>query len=160
MALDIESIEARANAATPGPWVRIGDSIGADVKKCTCGVPRSVYGHESGCGIDGPLITGAAIPDAEFIAAAREDVPALVAEVERLRAIEVEALDATREFGDVLARAERAEAEVKRLRAQRDAVLALHYAKTEFGHSGEWLVCAGCMKLWPCPTARALGVTE
>lgn len=65
---DLRTIEARANAATPGPW--FGQSTG-------------VYG-------DGFHLVGrapdTAATDLEFIAAARADVPALVAEVRRLRA--------------------------------------------------------------------------
>lgn len=66
--------------------------------------------------------------------------------------------------------------EVLRLRAQRDAVLAMHKRETRYwGHGvftkggrttrqqwGEHDVCATCSVLaevaWPCPTARALGV--
>lgn len=52
--LDLDAIEARVAAASPGPWVITGDN------PCSNG--------------DGP-----------FIAHAREDVPALLAEVRRLR---------------------------------------------------------------------------
>lgn len=69
----LAEIEARANAATPGPWEtsavltlsgRRYDSVtGTDVEYDVCEFPRSPSGIEDG----------------EFIAAARQDVPALVA---------------------------------------------------------------------------------
>jgi hypothetical protein len=62
-------------------------------------------------------------------------------------------------IGDDLA--ERADAHIAKFRAQRDAVLAIHVNDT----SGEAApmppgMCEVCMYEWPCPTARALGVTE
>jgi hypothetical protein len=74
----LNKIEARCNAAMPGPWRA---------------VPRSSDGHVGyflGAEIE-PLeqpVRGqfAYMPDAEFIAAARTDVPRLVAEIRRLRA--------------------------------------------------------------------------
>lgn len=82
--IDLDAIEARANAATDGPWWHYGDGF------------REIHGpqndEEDGwapqvavAGDDGTL------PDAEFIAHARTDIPALVAEVRRLRA-QVEAV--------------------------------------------------------------------
>ena len=73
----LQEIEARANAATPGPW-------GAD---CAEGM-RSVL---SGGGLRAlvvPWVSGALLSqgDSAFIAAARTDVPALVAEARQLRA--------------------------------------------------------------------------
>ena len=68
----IEEIKARAEAATPGPWL--------------------VHPHESA---EGQLVVDehydnvaeCYVPeDATFIAHAREDIPYLLAEVERLRA--------------------------------------------------------------------------
>jgi hypothetical protein len=66
MSLDLDAIKARAEAAIDGPW------IADDVYVTT----------ESG-----DLLSDApdAAATAVFIAHAREDVPALVAEVERLR---------------------------------------------------------------------------
>jgi hypothetical protein len=80
--LDLEPIHQRAEAATPGPWTAITDN-----------------GRKTGVGIVGQATkrgTGEAIAvfagtggnrhaDATFTAQAREDVPALMAEVERLR---------------------------------------------------------------------------
>ena len=80
-------IRARAEAATPGPWVdRLRDFEGVDG-----------YGLESHPTVEANGKTVCIFyereiddenddADAAFIAAAREDVPALLAEVERLRA--------------------------------------------------------------------------
>lgn len=72
--LNLEPIKARAEAASPGPWADGAaelDLPGFTMSPRTC----------AGCGVDWPLDA----PDAEFVAHAREDVPALIAEVERLR---------------------------------------------------------------------------
>jgi hypothetical protein len=73
-ALDLDAIEARANAATPGPWDFYEEGSTMFV---SCGVTQ--YGEA--------LYLAGDIEnreDATFIAAARSDVPALVAEVRRL----------------------------------------------------------------------------
>lgn len=74
--IDLEAIKARCEAATLGPWVLARHhaeptiiSLKADVQ-----IARQPSGNS-------PLLG-----DAEFITNARTDVPALVAEVERLRA--------------------------------------------------------------------------
>jgi hypothetical protein len=87
--MNLDEIEARANAATPGPWtyhdgcgyVEVPPGGAIEFKP---GWERSVHflarvhnNHvegEDGLGFDGA-----------FIAAARTDVPALIAEVRRLR---------------------------------------------------------------------------
>ena len=74
MSIDLEAIKARAEAATPGPWVW-------EIFSSACGsewvvsdlTDRVVASCSGGWG-----------PDARFIGSAREDVPALVAEIERL----------------------------------------------------------------------------
>jgi len=130
---DLEAIEARANAATPGPWEWFGNT-----KTHTCHLSTVHGGHrhvlnfwrwgmnaaqpafqvalgppivagdgcmmrlsemEHECPELGPRFEveyrrdfyGIAHPDAEFIARAREDVPALIMEVKRLE-VEVQAL--------------------------------------------------------------------
>lgn len=80
---ELEAIEARANAATPGPWERWPDDVdGGD-------------GWALVSDADGEPVVGAhpcpleqcadAEADYAFIAHARSDVPALIAEVRRLR---------------------------------------------------------------------------
>jgi len=79
--LDLDAIEARAKAATPGPWNYEHDT---ELEKgCRCGSCLEP--------IDGRMIVESrkhdmvAVADARFIAHAREDVPALIAELRRLR---------------------------------------------------------------------------
>ena len=78
--LDLDAIEARANAATDGPWVTGADKEWSDALPAWALIIAAAY----------PLIeldSGAqGTADAAFIAAARTDVPALVAEVRHLRA--------------------------------------------------------------------------
>lgn len=74
--LDLEAIRARAAAARPGPWKLYGDGDPDDWRGITNGNDADelcIY-DEGGHGHD----------DAVFIAHARQDVPALIAEVERL----------------------------------------------------------------------------
>lgn len=83
---ELDAIEARANAATPGPW------------KCWNGWPfRPPMTAMARIGPEGPTAGLMGSPDgrsadlyanesdAEFVAWARTDVPALVADVRRLR---------------------------------------------------------------------------
>ena len=76
--LDLDAIEARVNAATPGPWwvEQVGDF----------GDKSAVIECVRWRGYLNTLHLGEDTPTAEFIAHAREDVPALVAEVRSLRA--------------------------------------------------------------------------
>jgi hypothetical protein len=76
--LDLDAIRQRAEAATPGPWYGFSSSW------CVYNTPNS----------DGELIAdvyeyGGYPPDAntQFIAHAREDIPAMLDEIERLRAL-------------------------------------------------------------------------
>jgi hypothetical protein len=80
--LDLDAIEARAAAATPGPWKIENDY-------CDC----SDYGcsHPPFAVAFGPFTSFENTSDrhhadAEFASHARTDVPALVAEIRRLRA--------------------------------------------------------------------------
>jgi hypothetical protein len=82
--LDLDAIRARCEVATDGPWTTEGE-----VARIESGEPGAwgdpvvdvVYlGH-------GASELHLSEEDAEFIAAARTDVPALIAEVERLRAL-------------------------------------------------------------------------
>lgn len=76
---ELAAIKARAEAATPGPWKRSDEESGD-------------Y-YAPGWSVEAPIEVGSMSlavsiddkPDAEFIAHARTDVPALVAAVEDLR---------------------------------------------------------------------------
>ena len=72
----LEQIQARAVAATPGPWDCYGDGAYEvfDAGEYRDGDPGEVVA---------PVVTK--LNDAEFIAHARGDIPALLAEVARLR---------------------------------------------------------------------------
>jgi hypothetical protein len=106
--MDLEAIKARAEAATPGPWfVDRGGEIN-DPYYSIPGVCRDRYGDNS-------LMVGSDRPTADFIAHARTDVPALVAEVEELRADLRIADDSTLVLLGLAARCARAEARVEEL---------------------------------------------
>lgn len=74
---ELEEIEKRANAATEGPWEVVPDPDKPYLDK----VVRH-YGHLTDLLAQCFHTNG----NATFIAHAREDVPALIAEVRRLRA--------------------------------------------------------------------------
>ena len=80
----LDDIEQRANAATPGPWCTDSWEIyqGAEFEAGAEWIGETCR--------SGEMDDGRA--DAEFVAHARTDVPALLAEVRRLRAV----LDRTR----------------------------------------------------------------
>jgi hypothetical protein len=86
--LDLDAIEARVNAAADGPWVAERGARPTQWPKDYVARPlrnRFRVGDEA---------------DAEFIAHARTDVPALVAEVRRLREFMADPL--TQEFVECL----------------------------------------------------------
>lgn len=98
----LAAIERCASEATPGPWKRIGGSGRATALVSTVDLD----------GDDLAQVFGPHDPpnaNANFIAAARADVPALVAEVRRLRRRDVEreawALRLLADAGDPVARA-------------------------------------------------------
>jgi len=75
--LDLEAINARCDAATAGPWVYFPPDS-------NCAFPQIILGRVRDLLFD----QDDDLPeDAEFIAHARTDLPALVAEVERLRSM-------------------------------------------------------------------------
>lgn len=90
MTLDLPAIRARAEAATPGPWYALPDPAPSRVDHgyrlvatTTRAAADNVYGLRDAMGYPG-LTKLDSDSDADFIAHAREDVPALLAEVERL----------------------------------------------------------------------------
>lgn len=85
---DLDGIEARANAATPGPW-EAGPTVSEDEHpNQTFSIQTSIYPPTGECG---PVAMVAGHEDPPFITAARQDVPALVAYARSLEA-EVAAL--------------------------------------------------------------------
>lgn len=73
--LDLAAIKARCEAAWPEPWAGTSEAVGYYDGGRWFTLARMLAWE--GTRVDGP--------NAEFIAHARSDVPALVAEVERLR---------------------------------------------------------------------------
>ena len=184
---EIQEIEARLAAATPGPWdfetiPETGES--RVFVRSNTGDPMldvSVAPH------------GVRAEDAEFIAYAPEDIRALIAEVKRLEAWKREAvtvMDGLQGLGEALrlplgeqVTGRTALEKVKELIKSRDAwashmmgiavtrqkleaVEALHAKQTDSEVPEEKSWCGECRDafgislFWPCPTMRALGVTE
>ncbi len=83
----LDEIKARCDAATEGPWSAKGGF--------TSDPMIEVYGQTVFINpdLDGDPIQPEVWADVEFIAAAREDVPWLVSEVERLERWKAEALE-------------------------------------------------------------------
>jgi hypothetical protein len=78
----LAEIEDRARSATPGPWASGHKSWAGENAVLSIilnGLPVAICGEET-ANTEHP-----ASADAEFIAHARQDVPALVAEVRRLQ---------------------------------------------------------------------------
>ena len=105
--LDLEAIKARAAAATEGPWEWDDPTIGQHWSR-----PQpwaTVVDDEVKCGdycyggSSSPIKSDA---DGQFLAHAREDIPALVTEVERLRTLHkdraalIRAVSAAQDAGD------------------------------------------------------------
>lgn len=78
---ELAAIAARANAATPGPWYFV--PVQADADRRDQVAPAVLLSASEDLEI---CSTSWLDEDGAFIAAARQDVPALLAEVQRLRA--------------------------------------------------------------------------
>lgn len=84
--MNLNKIKARCEAATPGPWTACGEDRGG----CKCGFVWEPAGDwtVASCGSDDDF----EIPDevvkanAQFIAHARTDIPALIERIEQLEA--------------------------------------------------------------------------
>lgn len=84
--LDLEAIAARCEAAATGPWLECGAGAG-----CPCGNVFGNGGEAYLCTMtlvdeaDPAYTDSQRVKNAAFIAHARTDIPALLAEVKRLR---------------------------------------------------------------------------
>lgn len=83
---ELDAIEARANAASAGPWTYCGCGKCAQVSMekgpiVMVGIGARDVSYTCGEGVD----DASRLLNAEFCAHARQDVPALVAEVRRLQ---------------------------------------------------------------------------
>lgn len=127
---DMKAIEERCAKATPGPWVphyeRIarGQCKGKDRLITLSGSNRKSVFFPNWCEAEGcvwQIWVNIQPQDAAFISASRTDVPALVAEVRRLRVAhdkETAALES--DLHHFSMRAQEAEAELSRLRAENE----------------------------------------
>ena len=91
---ELNEIEARANAATKGPWF-VGQAV-PGLESVSRPDRRNIY-----CGDCSDVTSAAAnirIEDAEFIAHARSDIPLLLAEIKLLRKV-VQAAEPAKDFG-------------------------------------------------------------
>lgn len=79
--MNIEEIKAREQAATPGPWMV--DTDEQTVIAVTADFQHIVVDYS----MKNLSAWGKCLPDVYFIAHARTDIPALIAEVERLQKI-------------------------------------------------------------------------
>ena len=77
---DIQEIRSRCEAATPGPWRSYIE--GRDHTSGSDFIMTSIV-DDRGESIE---LTGATIADHDFIAHARQDIPKLLEEIERLKA--------------------------------------------------------------------------
>lgn len=137
--IDLDALEALANAATPGPWELTDFNEGEDPPQPLWGVVNPPYYNP----LDHPDDDAAEVQvhvgsreDAEFIAAARKALPELIAEVRQLRE-ELDTLRADEDFSNediarlnsevirAWSEVRHREAELAKLRAQRQQVLAL-----------------------------------
>lgn len=84
--LDLDAIRARADKATPGPW-KVRDPFRRGTgRNWYIGVTSAEFSlnAEMWAG-KGRAVDPQRVADGEFIAHAREDIPELLAEIERLR---------------------------------------------------------------------------
>ena len=91
MSIDLEAIRARAEAATPGPWAYVDNGFDGYIMSAS---EYLIVGGEPAEGRIEPDD-----PNADFIAHSREDIPALLAEVERQTA-EIAAVTAERDAAE------------------------------------------------------------
>jgi hypothetical protein len=89
--INLDEIEARAKAATPGPWTVCPMDMyifGGDGHMIASNCPMEDTWQVRGAGAEGSgqRPEGSQDANAAFIAAAREDIPRLIAEVRRLQA--------------------------------------------------------------------------
>lgn len=159
------AIKARADAATPGPWV-VSSEYASGVDLGYKPDHERTWGY--GCGNDFvcDLNDGEyheyhnkaeQMANASFIAHARENVPALMAEVERLRAENKRLEKAANWLANMLASYEGCPHETWLEAFNRDAIPRIHRCK-EWDAEDEILECSGDGRL--CWVESAVKVTS
>jgi len=138
---DLDAIEARAQAATEGPWK--AQNLERDHGHCgiywvSVDRPDEIKTVAEVDANDDGVEAIWRMADAEFIANARTDVPALiaVAREQQAKLDRVEAVHKRRQFNPIA-----------------DGV---HFGQTEFDHN----ICDYDHERWPCPTIAAITATE
>jgi hypothetical protein len=91
---ELQAIEARTNAATPGEWIAPLKDLG-EIESFAALDFYFDHSFEAypPLGECGPVFVASGKENADFIAHARTDVPALVAEVRRLQEVERKAIE-------------------------------------------------------------------
>ena len=102
--IDLDAIKAKLAATTPGPWEWGTTPWGSPVLRRRLGEQGLNVINADPSGGEYELAIDPGGSDAAFIAHARTDVPALVAEVERLRAalLDLAAIHGPGEVGEEL----------------------------------------------------------
>lgn len=154
LALDLDAVRARADAATDGPWFAHDGNLDYDPR------PFWVVSQEDAQDDSVAEVHVGCREDAEFIAHAREDVPALLAELARVTGERDDALAAapTRWAYDQACkalerhrqRADEVERERDRLRGERDDALTTIRALVGHPEAAEpmWLVWSVYYDAW------------
>lgn len=106
---ELRAIAERAAQATPGPWiadVRVGvvNVFAGQPPEClTAACPRSLFHKQGRWTPEGWAVNQEDVQDAAFIAASREDVPRLIADLHRYQEFCRRLLACYDGEGDVLA---------------------------------------------------------
>ena len=137
--LDLDAIEARAEAATPGPWRNEPDTGAGRVW-----VQRGYFRDEADCeplfSLRGKEAYEQRSADADFIARARTDIPALVAELRAARADITEMAYRGTALSGAVDRLEGIVAtQAAELRAAREVVEAAEKLETDIESDLDWL---------------------
>ena len=139
--MDLQAIEARLEAASPGPWTaQPFEDEGSPIVGSGHEVGLVAYALRAGAVCDKWYDKPQCEADSEFIAHAPEDIRALLAEVH--------------------AQKQKLEA-AKKLHVIHDCSRAVIPCHRFFdGMCSKENLCEECGRPYPCLTARALGVTE
>jgi hypothetical protein len=118
---ELEAIRKRAEAATEGPWEYVG------------GVHKLIYTHTPTYRVANIIVEELSEePDGEFIAHARQDVPKLLAEIERLKGMTAWYRHAAKKYAE---NSYFNKKEIERLRKLAHEILE-DYDQSERGHIG------------------------
>ena len=164
--MDLQAIEARLAAATPGPWEAQPfesaprEDAGSPIVGGKSGIGLIAYTLRSGAVDDVWFNKPQCEADAEFIAHAPADIRALIDEVGRLT---VEHLEMRIERDNLRERRDYYRKALMKADGEIEAVKRIHAPEVvQVSTADESMIdlCWCCKEPHPCETARALGVTE